>query len=1354
MPGPVCYAIYSVNPNRWLVNEIIDNLGIDFFKNQGSDCSSVTNNGTNPVNIGTGNKLQHELDYESNPLVFKRTYNNTSRPLGLGSGWRGSFDRFIKNDAQYSPNSAYMYRENGAVFRFNLIVGNWKTDADISDRLIELKDANNLRTGWRYIVAADDTVETYSATGKLLSIADHTGRLQTLNYTAPLASGGDDDPETLDTVTDDVGRFLRFAYDTSKRIATVTDPVGGLITYGYDAQSNLVSVQYPDGKTKTYHYNEPAHTSGANLPHALTGITDENGVRYATYQYAVGGETISTGHAAGADLHQLTYNPDGSTTVTDPLGAQRIHTFTTILGVVKSTGQSQPGGSGCGAASSATTYDANGNVASRADFNGHKTCYAYDLTRNLETARVEGLAAGASCPTNLVTYTPAANSAERKILTEWSTSFRLPTKVTEAGRETSTVYDSHGNVTSTSIKDTALNKTRSWSTAYTYHASVPGMLVQKVDNGPRTDVADLTTTDYYLPDENCLGGHAGCRGQVRQIANALGHVTQLTRYTAHGQPEEIVDPNGLVTTLTYDARQRLLTRTAGSETTGYDYDGVGQLIKLTQPDGSFVGYEYDPAHRLTRIADALGNQIVYTLDPAGNRIKEDMLDPAGTLAQTQRREYDTLNRLWKDIGAQGQTTAYQYDAQGNRKQVSDPLNHATASQYDALDRLILTVDPAGGQTVQTPDALDRLASVTDPKGVATATTYNAFGEVVREVSPDRGTIDYTYNDAGALVSSKRSGEFFTLYYTRDALNRLTGISSSTSDILKIEASLFYDEGSSGRGRLTSVNSYGGGYQRYRYDAHGRLLHMEEGLSGQLALDRVYDPAGRPLQATYPSGTVISAAYGLDGRPVELRVNGAVLLSDIVYHPFGAPKAWTWSNGTAYTRSFDADGRTSQYLLGTDTRLITYDDASRITHTGHANPGLNRDYGYDVLDHIIHETDSVGPSRWTYDPNGNRTSSQPGTASYAYAYPSTSNRLTSVAGPNPKTYTYNAAGNMVGDGVYTYNYDKFGRLASVWHGSVRKASYSVNGLGQRTSKTVGGVTTLFFYDEAGRLLGEYDGTRALIQETVWLDDLPIAVLKKNPSTGQTEVYRIHADHINTPRAILDSADRIVWKWHSNAFGQGQPEEDPDGDGKTFVYNLRFPGQYFDRETGLHYNYFRDYDSTTGRYIEADPIGLNGGMNVYAYVDGNPIGYVDPLGLWSIGFEGYAGLGGGITFGRDSNTGQSFITLRGGYGVGGGFDYDPLATRPGSEECTSGQESNPSGEALGIFGKAGGRLGPLKAGLGANTGLQNGASAWPVNSYGSFAKPKASLTNRGTGINASAAAGVEFTIYGKGRCGCSN
>jgi RHS repeat-associated protein len=111
-----------------------------------------------------------------------------------------------------------------------------------------------------------------------------------------------------------------------------------------------------------------------------------------------------------------------------------------------------------------------------------------------------------------------------------------------------------------------------------------------------------------------------------------------------------------------------------------------------------------------------------------------------------------------------------------------------------------------------------------------------------------------------------------------------------------------------------------------------------------------------------------------------------------------------------------------------------------------------------------------------------------------------------------------------------------------------------------------------------------------------------------------VYYIYADHLNTPRVITDNANKVVWRWDSDPFGSDAANEDPDGDGVGFGYNLRFPGQYFDRETNLHYNYFRDYDPSTGRYVQSDPIGLDGGQfSTYAYVRGDPLSYVDPLGL---------------------------------------------------------------------------------------------------------------------------------------------
>ncbi|MDP2111946.1 MAG: DUF6531 domain-containing protein [Thiobacillus sp.] len=1047
----------------------------------------------NPVYPSTGNKSQVEHDYSADGLNFSRWYNSSVLEVyrATGSKWRHSYYRSL---AVIGGNEwkALLFRESGRIIEFRLQVGAWLPDADISDHLTELKDANGTRTGWRYSVAADDSIETYSAAGKLLSIADSTGRTRTLTYDLPLASGGDDDPETLDTVTDDTGRQLRFTYDANKRIATVTDPAGGIITYGYDAQSNLVSVTYPDGRSKTYHYNEPENTAGADLPHALTGITDENGDRYATYQYAADGKAISTGHAGGADLHTLAYNPDGSTTVTDPLGTVRTHTFTTILGVVKSTGQSQPGGSGCGPASSATTYDANGNVASRADFNGNKTCYAYDLARNLETARVEGLASGSACPTNPATYIPAPNTAERKILTEWHPGFRLPVTITEAGRETSIVYDARGNVTSRSIRDTALNTPRTWTTAYSYHPTVPGILAQKIENGPRIDASDLTTTDYYLPDENCSGGHYGCRGQVRQITNALGHVTQITRYTAHGQPEEIVDPNGLVTALAYDARQRLIQRSVGGEFTQYDYDGVGQLKQVVLPSGAIVRYDYDAAHGLTDIWDEDNNRIHYTLDPMGNRVQEDVHDAAGNPIATKNRSFDPLNRLWQDIGAVNAATGnrpvttYGYDANGNLKTVQPPGQPATNYQYDALNRLFQSTDALGGVSQTRYDPLDQLLEVRDPRNVTTVYQVNAFGEQTQVASPDSGTTHKTYDEAGNLkTSTDARGKKST--YSYDGLNRLTGISFSTGNPI----SFSYDAGTNGVGRLTGMTDESGTSQ-WQYDLHGRVTLKATSVGGvPRSVGYHYDAQGRLSHLTYPSGKALTLTWRAN-KLDALTLDGQAILSNVQYHPFSGPRQWSFGNGQLVSRSYDADNRLAGYSLADSMRSLSFDDAGRITHISDSNTARNQAIQYDPLDRVTGWATQLYNQGYSYDAGSNRTGARYGAVNYSHTVAPGSNRLQSVAGPTPKAYQHDAAGNVIHDGRTSFAYNDRGRLAGVSNAQ-GTTSYLINGLGQRTVKTgIEGIR--FVYDEGGKLLGEYDPGGALLQETLYLGDIPVAVVK--------------------------------------------------------------------------------------------------------------------------------------------------------------------------------------------------------------------------------------------------------------------
>jgi RHS repeat-associated protein len=113
--------------------------------------------------------------------------------------------------------------------------------------------------------------------------------------------------------------------------------------------------------------------------------------------------------------------------------------------------------------------------------------------------------------------------------------------------------------------------------------------------------------------------------------------------------------------------------------------------------------------------------------------------------------------------------------------------------------------------------------------------------------------------------------------------------------------------------------------------------------------------------------------------------------------------------------------------------------------------------------------------------------------------------------------------------------------------------------------------------------------------------------------QGTVYYLHTDQLGTPRAVTDTSKNVIWRWDSDPFGMMAANEDPDGDGTKFAFNLRFAGQYYDKETRLHYNYFRYYDPSTGRYITSDPIGLKGGLNTYGYVGGNPLIWIDQYGL---------------------------------------------------------------------------------------------------------------------------------------------
>jgi RHS repeat-associated protein len=356
----------------------------------------------------------------------------------------------------------------------------------------------------------------------------------------------------------------------------------------------------------------------------------------------------------------------------------------------------------------------------------------------------------------------------------------------------------------------------------------------------------------------------------------------------------------------------------------------------------------------------------------------------------------------------------------------------------------------------------------------------------------------------------------------------------------------------------------------------------------------------------PSNQTIVYGY-TNHRVTSITVNGTSLLSGVTYDPFGPPTGWTWGNGSStVSRAFDEDGNPQQIATAGVTNAYMVDAASRITQiTDSGLPSNTWNFTtYDNLDRIQLASSSAISRGYTYDANNNRLTTT-GTTASTETVSTTSNRLNATSGGIVRTYAYDAAGNTKSFTGTAFTFNQRGRMSSAVV-SAGTTHYVYNALGQLIEKSGYGGTTLLIYDEAGHLLGEYSSTGTLIQETIWMGDLPVATLR--PSGSTIAIYYVHTDHLGTPRKITQpSNNSLMWRWDPDTYGSAAPTA------SGLSYNLRFSGQYALTETGLYYNYFRTYDPQMGRYVESDPIGLIGGINPYAYAQGNPISLSDPLGL---------------------------------------------------------------------------------------------------------------------------------------------
>jgi YD repeat-containing protein len=348
------------------------------------DCPNCQSQG-NPVNMGTGNKYQREVDFDfPNGLSLVRYYNARSAGYArrMGRNWMHNWAKRLEIVTAGTITAA---RSDGRFIDFTQSGSNWLGPVDMPERLVAV-------TGGYQLTNAEDEVEAYDAIGQLVSVTSRSGLVTTLTYadgtTGPngaLADGSTTVPVpegSLLKVQDAFGRSIQFSYDRYGKTVKVTDPQGQIYRYTYDLQPNLATVQYPDTKTRTYFYNESTYTSGASLPYHLTGIQDENGNRFATFQYFSDGRAKSSSHAGGVDNFSFTYGT-GTVNYTDAKGTTRTATFSTIQDVNQLTGITQTC-TGCGGTTSASYgYDTYRNITSYKDFNGNLTCFTFDTSRRL-----------------------------------------------------------------------------------------------------------------------------------------------------------------------------------------------------------------------------------------------------------------------------------------------------------------------------------------------------------------------------------------------------------------------------------------------------------------------------------------------------------------------------------------------------------------------------------------------------------------------------------------------------------------------------------------------------------------------------------------------------------------------------------------------------------------------------------------------------------------------------------------------------------------------------------------------------------------------------------------------------------
>lgn len=638
-----------------------------------------------------------------------------------------------------------------------------------------------------------------------------------------------------------------------------------------------------------------------------------------------------------------------------------------------------------------------------------------------------------------------------------------------------------------------------------------------------------------------------------------------------GQTTGVTDPRNLATT--------------------YTVDGLGNVTAQVSPDTGTTTRTYDAAGNLKTELDARGVTATYTWD-ALNRLTKVVYSKTGQSSETLTYTWDSpsIGRLGT-LADPAASTSWSYDLMGRPTAKTQTRSNRVLSvryDYDSAGRPIVITYPSGRQIGYGYDIQGRIQSLwLDGEAQLSSIAYSPFGAPTGWTWAGGRAYSRTFDGAGRLKSFTMGESTRTLTY--DGAWRITGANDA---VPPINRSYLYDN----LDRLTSEPTIS---RNYAYDLSGNRT-----LLGIGAASYAYTYAtAAPL-----SNRLFAAQGPLPPKSYSYNEVGAI------------------TGDGQKTYAYNLRGRLA--TLTTAAGTSTYEHNGLGQRTAKTVAGVTTRYVYDEQGHLLGEYDASGNALSEYVWLGDTPILLLANAADQRIVDNSDTASVTVAGT---WATASSPAGFVGGNLRSHiaaaTTDSFTwklnpATSQSYRLYVRYTSAATNSTTATYTVThAGGTATVVLNQQADggqwRPLGTYTFTTGAghnVKLAAQANGVVIAdAVKLVPVSQQASVFFIHADQIDTPRIVQDNQYRNRWAWDPDGFGQLPPNENPAGLG-NFTFNLRMPGQYFDAESGLFYNHFRDYDPQSGRYVESDPIGLAGGVNTYAYGLNDPLSNIDSSGLF--------------------------------------------------------------------------------------------------------------------------------------------